>query len=179
MEYARRGRGSLADLFPLLRHSLGSICPPSPTRSKDTLSSVSWEQERTSVLSCVGAGVRHACRVPPRRFFPPLFLLPSLPLSPPPSLFFFFFFSSVHARSCLEYLRKRICRRLVCSEHAAYTTLSIRVVYSFLAPETRTFQRGLDGDIGSRYVFIDALIGGGFVSKAGYRVPAYFTFPRV
>ena len=50
-----------------------------------------------SVLWCVGADVQHACRVPRCSFF---------------------FF--VHAGSCLEYLRKRICRRLVCSEHAAY-----------------------------------------------------------
>lgn len=63
--------------------------------------------------------------------FSPLFLL------------FFPFFSSVHARSCLEYLRKRICRRLVCSEHAAYYAQFAYILS--LPPETRTFQTSGSG----------------------------------
>lgn len=153
------GGGSLADLFPLLRHSRISVPPP---RSKDTLSSVSWEQERTSVIvvcrcrcsTCV------SCSSP---FFP---------------LFFSFFslFFPPFTRDPVWNTYVRGYAVVSFARNMPHTTLSSRIFFPCPPRLGRFKRRGLDGDIGSRYVFIDALIGGGFVSKRGYRVPA-LTFP--
>lgn len=126
----------LTDLFSLLRHS--ALSP-----SRDALSSVSWQQQRMSVLWCVGAGVRHACRVPRRSFFS------SFTRDPVWNTY-------VRGYAVVSFARN--------TPH----TLSLCVFFpclrdsNLLAP-----RRCLAGDIGSRYVFIDALIGGAcFSSKS-------------
>ena len=115
-----------------------SVPPSLPPRSKDTLSSVSWEQERTRVVIVVCRCRCSTCVSCSSPFFPLFFSLFF-------SFFFFFFFFPSFTRDPVWNTYVRGYAVVSFARNTPHTTLSSRSIFFPCPPRLGRLKR-LDGE---------------------------------